>query len=173
MRSSRRSGYTLVELMVVVAIIGVLISLALPAFRNYVMRVRVGEAPAFMGEIRLREEAYRAEFYQYADVGWNPGAIPPNGDLIDFVAGDARWRSLGALPDGPVRFRYQVLAGVPGAPAVALPGLDGNDFTFVMQAEADLDADTVAMGVEGYSESDQLYMSVNGIGGPPLQNGWN
>ena len=175
MRSSRRSGYTLVELMVVVAIIGVLISLALPAFRNYVMRVRAGEAPTFMGEIRLREEAYRAEFSQYCPTNggsWNPAAIPPGGEPGPFNTTPAAWRMLGALPDGPVRFQYQVFAGAPGTPAVAgIAGLPGNDFTFVMQARADLDADGTLMAVEGYSESDRLYLSY-GVGGAPLGPLW-
>lgn len=174
MRRSRRSGYTLVELMVVVAILGTLIALALPAFRSYVMRVRVAEAPTFLGEIRLREEAYRSEFYQYCPTsgdGWNPATLPP-GELSDFDTTLPSWQMLGALPDGPVRFQYIVFAGTPGTPAVAgITGLNGNDFTFVVQARADLDADGVAMAVEGYSESDRLYLS-NDVGGTPLATGW-
>lgn len=174
MRSSRRSGYTLVELMVVVAIIGTLIALALPGFRGYVMRTRVAEAPRFLGEIRLREEAYRAEFYQYCATAFAPGAIPAGGDVADFPVGLAGWASLGALPDGPVRFRYRVDAGTPGVPPPlvgAIPGMDSNDFTFVAQAEADLDADSITMAVEAYSESDRMYMSY-GLAGPPLGPGW-
>lgn len=155
---SRRSGYTLIELMVVVAILGTLIALALPAFRNYVYRVRAAEAPTFMGEIRLREEAYRAEFYQYCSAGWSPNAVPADGQPTSFDTSGADWAMLGAVPDSPVRFHYRVLTGTPGTPADAVPGLDGSDYTFVMQAEADLDGDGELMTVEGYSEASALFI---------------
>ena len=67
-RKRARAGFTLIELMIVVAIIGILAAVAIPAFRNYVMRSRTIEAYDFLGEIHLREESYRAEFGRYADV---------------------------------------------------------------------------------------------------------
>jgi prepilin-type N-terminal cleavage/methylation domain-containing protein len=91
MRRSRRSGYTLIELMVVVGIIGVLIALALPGFRGYVMRARASEAPSFMGEIRLREESYRGEFYEYCPADWSPATVPLRGEVTDFNAAAAGW----------------------------------------------------------------------------------
>ena len=63
---AKSRGFTLIELMIVVAIIGVLSALAIPAFRSYVQKARMTEGSAFLGEIRQREEAYRAEFGQYA-----------------------------------------------------------------------------------------------------------
>lgn len=176
MRRSRRDGYTLIELMVVVAILGVLIALALPAYQGYVMRARAAEAPTFMGEIRLREEAYRGEFYRYCAADWSPATVPAGGEFAEFNRAAAGWASLGAMPDGPVRFRYSVAVGVPGTPPPAaggpVPGLSGNDFAYVLQAEADLDADGIRMGVEGYSESSIYYLSTGGMGGAPLSTGW-
>jgi type IV pilus assembly protein PilA len=151
---------------------GPLVAAVLPMFRGYVMRVRASEAPTFLGEIRLREEAYRAAFAEYCPTSPSPAAIPPGGNLGAFDATLPGWAALGAYPGGPVRFRYRVLTGRPGAPAVAgIPGLDGDDFTFVAQAEADLDGDGDTMAFEAYSESDVVYAS-HGIGGPPLSDGW-
>jgi type II secretory pathway pseudopilin PulG len=57
--------------MIVVAIIGVLAVVAGTAYRRYMDSGRTAEAMAMLGEIRAKEEAYRAEFSTYA--GWSGG----------------------------------------------------------------------------------------------------
>jgi len=120
-------GFTLVELLIVVAIIGVLAAIAAVAYNKYVEHARESEAVGFIGNIRLKQEAYRMTFHQYANVsqvGYAPVdiAVDPNvGEPRDFtqaVLGNdeewKRWMQLGARPDGPVRFRYATIAGDPG-----------------------------------------------------------
>ena len=66
-----QGGFTLIELMIVVAIIGVLAVVAGTAYRRYMDSGRTAEAMSMLGEIRAKEEAYRAEFSVYT--GWSGG----------------------------------------------------------------------------------------------------
>jgi prepilin-type N-terminal cleavage/methylation domain-containing protein len=71
-RHRNAAGFTLIELMIVVAIIAVLATIAGTAYRRYMDAGRTAEAMAMLGEIRSKEEAYRAEFSVYS--GWSAGS---------------------------------------------------------------------------------------------------
>lgn len=72
-------GFTLIELMIVVGIIGTLASLAVPAYQSYVARSQVAEAVHLVGAARTAITEYYA----------NNGAWP---DSLELVAGGARGR---------------------------------------------------------------------------------
>lgn len=76
-------GFTLIELMIVVAIIGVLAVVAGTAYRKYMDSGRTAEAMSMLGEIRAKEEAYRAEFSAYTSWGGGSEATSASQPTVD------------------------------------------------------------------------------------------
>ena len=74
MGMDRRTGFTLIELMIVVAIIGVLAAVAIPAFTKYIAKAKTSEAKTFVKKIYDGARAY----YQEPNYGRKTlTAVPP------------------------------------------------------------------------------------------------
>lgn len=67
MLNKKLSGFTLLELMITVAVIAIIASIAYPAYQDYVMRARRADAKAGLLALRQAQEKYRANCVQYAD----------------------------------------------------------------------------------------------------------
>src|ERR1043166_9542065 len=55
-----QKGFTLIELMIVVAIIGILAAIAVPAYQDYTIRSRVSEGASLVGAARTAVDVYFA-----------------------------------------------------------------------------------------------------------------
>ncbi|MCJ0825715.1 pilin [Luteimonas sp. 50] len=55
-----QQGFTLIELMIVIAILGILIAIALPAYQDYTVRAKVSECANMMASAKTAVAEYRA-----------------------------------------------------------------------------------------------------------------
>ncbi|HEY7242007.1 MAG TPA: prepilin-type N-terminal cleavage/methylation domain-containing protein [Burkholderiales bacterium] len=151
-----KRGFTLIELMITVAIIAVLAAIALPAYNDYVTRSKFAEATGNLSDLRVKMEQFYDDNRRY------------NGPAVGPVAGQC---GLVGVPDGNTPtvadakyFTYTCqstngnLIGdqrfVLTATGVAAQGLDGLVFT-VDQANAKTTTvdPAKAIGMKGYASN--------------------
>lgn len=66
---ARQKGFTLVELMITVAIIGILSAVAIPAYNDYVLKGKLSEAFTQLSSVQLRMEQYYQDNRSYGTTG--------------------------------------------------------------------------------------------------------
>lgn len=72
----RDAGFSLVELMIVVAVLAILSAIAMVGYRKYVARARASEAVAMLAEIASKEQLYFLEFAGYLPLRADDAAAP-------------------------------------------------------------------------------------------------
>ena len=139
---NRRGGFTLIELMIVVAIIGILAAIAIPNFLRFQLKAKSSEGKTNLAAIRTAEESFFAEYGRYVSAEQSPATIAQNQKTNFSHNGGAGtgFDVVGWEPEGQVYFNYSS-----NSPATA------DEFTAA--AVADIDADDTGQ-TWGYRKGD-------------------
>jgi prepilin-type N-terminal cleavage/methylation domain-containing protein len=84
-RKNGQKGFTMIELMVVVVIVGVLAGIAIPIYAKYIKNARLTEATGRMGEIITAAKAFALE-HQNPNATWPTTADVTAGCIVDLTA---------------------------------------------------------------------------------------
>jgi type IV pilus assembly protein PilA len=110
----RKGGFTLIELMIVVAIIGILAAIAIPNFLRFQLKAKSSEGKTNLAAIRTAEQSYYSEFGRYVSATPSPVAVPGSSKAAFIPAGNDNsgagpgFTTLGWSPEGNVYFNYGV-----------------------------------------------------------------
>ncbi len=134
-----QKGFTLIELMIVVAIIGILAAIAIPNFLKYQAKSRQSEARVNLGGIFVAETSYFAEQARYNDFDAIGFALAGSSNRYSYRA-MATSVSGTTVSAGSVQL---IAAGVGATAAEGSPAATSAANGFTATAAADLDTDTV------------------------------
>ncbi|MEM7608642.1 MAG: prepilin-type N-terminal cleavage/methylation domain-containing protein [Myxococcota bacterium] len=174
----KTDGFTLIELMIVVAIIGILAAIAIPAFINYIKRSKTSEAATNLKAMATGASVYYGQERGQATLaargagaltvtrcvvadGTTGNAPSQNKTAIDWstLPDAATFQQLNATPSDPVYYRYDVLtSGTVSGACGDDTAASGQVYTHVAVGDLDGDGTTsrfeLAMGVDN---NGQLY----------------
>src|SRR4051812_18346560 len=121
MKRASQAGFTLIEMMVTVAIVGALAAVALPTFTSESRKAKGdAEVPAFFAELAIREEQYAIENGVYLSTGTESTTFPttPSAKAQPLGTLPSTWQTLKIrLPESSARCGYVVVAGIAGGTA--------------------------------------------------------
>jgi type IV pilus assembly protein PilE len=138
----RQAGFTLIEAMIVVAIIGILSAVAYPAYTDYIRRGKIGEAMATLGEARTKMEQFFLDNRTYAgadaaNMPCNAAALSAGKKHFDFACsnlgvGTYDVTATGKGSDGMGAFTYTInQANVRSSTITGLAGWSGSTTCWV------------------------------------------
>ena len=150
--ASGQAGFTLVELMIVVAIMGCLAAIAIPNFQALMLRAKRAELTPHVTSIKLAEHAYQAEWDVFTACPLTPDQIPGR-EPVPFGVGAAdehAFAYLGWVFEGKGYGQYQV-------------EVDADGFVFVARGQSDFDGDSIYAVYEATEKIQSRMVTMNNV----------
>jgi prepilin-type N-terminal cleavage/methylation domain-containing protein len=138
-RKRRAGGFTLIELMITIAMIGILSATAIASFRLYQLRSKRSEALANLGSLRKMQLAYFHEAGGFVLAAPSPG-------LAGYPAADKQnWTATGVFASDPPGLGFDLLGWQPEGPTFfdydTNAQFGANGWAFTAAAYGDTDGD--------------------------------
>lgn len=80
----KRNGFTLIELMIVVAVVGILTAIALPSYNSYINRGKITDAIAALADYRIKMEQYFQDNRNYGPASANCDVPVPSSSYFTY-----------------------------------------------------------------------------------------
>lgn len=96
MKITKTNGFTLIELMITVAIVGILSVIALPAYQDYTLRSQVSESLELVGGLQADIQEYYAQ----------NGSLPPNNWAVPTSLPQGKYSYVQNIQDGLIVVRF-------------------------------------------------------------------
>ena len=144
----RARGFTLIEVMIVVVVIAILASIALPSYNDYITRSTFAEAQGNLADLRVKMEQYYLDNRRYSSTagGGTCGVVGGNTPTVP----NARYFTYSCLPGTNTAAGDQTY--VITATGITAQGLEGIAFTVnESQTRATTVASGTAMANKGYA----------------------
>jgi type IV pilus assembly protein PilA len=133
--TQKQQGFTLIELMIVVAIIGILAAVALPAYQDYTARAQASEAVSLTSGIKTGV----AEFYQ-SEGGYPTDSTTP---ALDTYTATGTYSAVALKANGVIEATMKssgVSSDLQGAVFTFTPSVTGGSFKWSCSHELDNEA---------------------------------
>jgi type IV pilus assembly protein PilA len=178
---SKKEGFTLIELMIVVAIIGILAAIAIPAFVNYVKRSNTSEAGANLKSLFQGAAAY------YEQENWQQGIVAAGGSaaasthcvvpsaapaapwtaddekyVVNWASQAAAYTALNFAPADPLYFEYHITTGG-GITTCGVAASTNAVYTFTANGDLDGDNSVSTFSLAAGSNPDNALFRAPGI----------
>ena len=115
MGQKKANGFTLIELMIVVVIIGILASVAIPQFLKYQLKSKTTEASRMLGSLKTNQETFFTKYNAFGGAAMTPSTwLPATGHKklawTTTASGGEGFDILGFRPAGNVYYGYSAKA---------------------------------------------------------------